>query len=579
MKKRIVSVLLCATLLCGLSTGCGNQDPGQDGTDSTQEQTKESGSQEADSGESAGEGEDAAKLPPEDFDPRTAGLSDIFPLEEPITLTYLIRQNDAMAATMETYADVEFLKRMEELTNVHIEWNHNTSDEAFALMISSKEYPDLINWPLMNVAGGPGALIEDGVIMDLTELIPQYAPNYYAWLQNNPEQDMASRLDDGTLFSMGCHLGNWETMKIEKTYILGPQIRQDWLDNLNLKMPTTTDELYDVLVAFKENDCNGNGDPDDEIPYVIAGGDKRLAETMYSLAECFGTTNDFCMNGDEIVFGPITDNYKEFLTYMNRLYTEGLINSDFAVNEDSFNLILQDQGGFTIDAMNSGVVAAHDLLKSQDETYNYVSGPWLTGPDGQQVGRRRGDSGGRMTAISTTCKYPEIALAWLDYAYSYAGSQNATFGIEGESYDVVDGYPTIKEEVKTANEAWNVEENLCRWMVGSINYPCIRDIRFYEQMNLVEDYQKDIQKNWGPQTEELGITMAPAMMTAEESSDYSDIMADIKTYVNESSLKFITGQLNLEGDWDSYVANIEKMNIGKAKELRDAALARFNNRK
>ena len=198
MKKRIVSVLLCATLLCGLAAGCGNQDEGQqEGTDKTRETSQENTTQDTDSGEATGEG-DTAKVPPEDFDPRTAGLSDIFPLEEPITLTYLIRQNDAMAATMETYADVEFLKRMEELTNVHIEWNHNTSDEAFALMISSKEYPDLINWPLMNVAGGPGTLIEDGVILDLTDMIPRYAPNYYAWLQNNPEQDMASRLDDGT---------------------------------------------------------------------------------------------------------------------------------------------------------------------------------------------------------------------------------------------------------------------------------------------------------------------------------------------------------------------------------------------
>lgn len=367
-------------------------------------------------------------------------------------------------------------------------------------------------------------------------------------------------------------------MTVTKTYILGPQIRQDWLDKVGMKMPTTTDELYDVLVAFKNNDCNGNGDPNDEIPYVISGGEKRLSETMYSLAECFGTTNDFCINDGKVVYGPVTDNYKEFLTYMNKLYSEGLINSDFAVNENAFNLVLQNQGGFTIDAMNSGVIAAHDLLKETDATYNYVSAPWLIGPDGQQVGQSRGGGGGRMTAISTSCEYPEIALAWLDYAYSYAGSQNATFGIEGESYDVVNGYPTIKEEVKNANPSWGVEENLCRWMVGSINYPCIRDIRFYEQMNLVEDYQKDIQTNWEPQTTELSIKMPGLVLTNEESSTYSDIMADIKTYVSECSLKFITGQMSLTKDWENYVKNIENMKINDAKMIQETAFERFNSR-
>lgn len=577
MKKKIVSALLCATLLSGLLTGCGNGGAEQQGSGETgsSDQSAEKTSEVSEASQSNTTEETPAV--PEDFDPRTAGLSDIFPLEEPITLTYLIRQNDAMAATMDSYADVEFLKRLEELTNVHIEWNHNTSDEAFANMINSRQYPDLINWPLTGVAGGPAALIEDGVILDLTEMMPEHAPNYWAWLQNNPDVDLANRLDDGTIYSMGCQLGNWETLKFEKTYISGPQIRKDWLDKLNLEVPATIDELYDVLVAFKENDCNGNGDPNDEIPYVIAGGDKRLGETMYTMAACFGTGNSFIMEGEEVVYGPITDYYKDFVSFMNKLYTEGLINTDFAINEDAFNLILQDQGGFTIDALNSGVIAAHDLLKQTDESYNYVSIAWPTGPDGQQVGRGRSGGGGRMTAISTACEYPEIALAWLDYAYSYAGSLNATFGIEGESYDMIDGYPTIREEVKTANDAWNVEENLCRWMVGSINYPCIRDIRFYEQMNLVEDYQKEIQQNWGPQKDEFGTGMPGILMTSDENSEFSGIMADIKTYVSECTLKYITGEKSLD-EWDSYVADIKKMNIDRALEIQRAAVERYNNR-
>ncbi len=142
---------------------------------------------------------------------------------------------------------------------------------------------------------------------------------------------------------------------------------------------------------------------------------------------------------------------------------------------------------------------------------------------------------------------------------------------------MIDGYPTIREEVKTANDAWNVEENLCRWMVGSINYPCIRDIRFYEQMNLVEDYQKEIQQNWGPQKDEFGTGMPGILMTSDENSEFSGIMADIKTYVSECTLKYITGEKSLD-EWDSYVADIKKMNIDRALEIQRAAVERYNNR-
>ena len=115
MKKKIVSALLCATLLSGLLTGCGNGGAEQQGSGETgsSDQSAEKTSEVSEDSQSSATEETPAV--PEDFDPRTAGLSDIFPLEEPITLTYLIRQNDAMAATMDTYADVEFLKRLEEL--------------------------------------------------------------------------------------------------------------------------------------------------------------------------------------------------------------------------------------------------------------------------------------------------------------------------------------------------------------------------------------------------------------------------------------------------------------------------------
>lgn len=570
MKKRVLAMVLCMSMIASVFMGCGNA-----GDQNTYQDESSSEQSNAAAGQAGQESEDAQKEV-ELIDPRTSGLSDIFPLAEPVTLEYYIIANGAMSATMETYAEVEFFKELEKLTNVHIEWNHNVSNENFALMIASGQLPDLINWPLGNAAGGVQALVEDNVILDLTEMMPEHAPNYYAWMQANPEQDKAFKLDSGAYYQFVNFNADWDTLEMVNFKTLGPQIRQDWLDKAGMSMPTTTDELYEVLKAFKEGDMNGNGDPNDEIPMVIVGSDKGLKETMFSLAGSFNTRNDFHMQGDQVVFGPITDNYREFLVYMNRLYSEGLINSDFAVNQKAFDSMLQDRAGFAFSSMGTGLIATRELLKSKNPEADYVSVPWLVGPNGGQSNTIDLNANPRSTAITTACENPEIAMAWLDYAYSYAGSLQTTFGIENKSYKMVDGYPTIMDEIKVNDKGWSEEQSISRWMLGSINYPNARDKRFYEQINLNEDYKVDIQENWKLAKDD--IVMPPLVLSAEEQETYSSLMADIGTYVSECSLKFITGDMNLETEWDSYKANVESMKIADALACKTAALERYNNR-
>lgn len=554
MKKKLLSAALVVTMTGGFLTGCGGGKTGAEG---------------------ATEGKvEVPEVEVREVDPREEGLSSIFPLKEPVTLSYYIQANTAMTATMETYADVEFFKELEKQTNVHIEWIHNTNDENFALMVASGELPDLINWKLGTAAGGAAALLDDDVIMDLTEMLPQYAPNYYAWLKANPEEDKAWKMDDGRYYQFVNFNADWDNVDMISFSILGPQIRQDWLDKVGMDMPETTDELYEVLKAFKEQDVNGNGDPNDEIPMIVTGGEeKALSETLYSLAGSFGAINDFQLLDGKVTYGPTTDNFREFLKYVNKLYSEGLINTDFAVNKDAFNLVLQERGGFAINAMGSGVVATHDLLKGKNPEYNYVSVPWLKGPEGYQSLTINDLQNPRGTAVTTACKNPEIALAWLDYAYSYAGSMASTYGIEGKSYEFVDGRPTIMEEVKQNDKGWSEEQSMSRWMLGSINYPNARDKYFYEQINLNEDYKVDIQENWGKAKRD--IILPPLVLNSEEQEIYSSIMSDITTYVSETNLQFITGEKDIETQWDEYAQNVENMNIKEALVCKQAAYDRY----
>lgn len=562
MKKRLLALTLCVSVLASGLVGCGKKE------DTSTSQTV---ADKAEAGTVAVE-EKAVEL----VDPKTAGLHSMFPLKEPVTLDYYININGAMSATMETYADVEFFKELEKMTNVHINWNHNTSNENFALMIASGNLPDLINWQLGSAAGGVQALVEDEVIVDLTQLLPEYAPNYYAWMKANPEEDKAFKLDDGRYYHFVNFNADWDNMDIVNFKILGPQIRKDWLDKAGMEMPTSTDELYEVLKAFKEGDMNGNGDPEDEIPMVVVGSDKGLNETMYSLAGSWGTRNDYHLQDGEIVYGPITDNYREFLVYMRKLYSEGLINGDFAVNQQAFDFMRQDRAGFAFSAMGSGLIATREMLMDKNPEYEYVSVPWLTGPEGFQSNTIDLNVNPRSTAITTSCENPEIAAAWLDYVYSYAGSLNSTFGIEGRSYEMIDGKPVIMDAVKQNDKGWSEEQSISRWMIGSINYPNARDKNFYEQINLNEDYKVEIQDNWKLAKDD--IIIPPVVMTTDESATFSGIMADIKTYASECTLKFITGDMDLDTEWDTYKANIENMNLAEAMACKAAAMERYKNR-
>ena len=163
-------------------------------------------------------------------------------------------------------------------------------------------------------------------LRELSSSINKYAPNYKRYLAEYPEMRRVSTLADGGIYSFATIDKNGGDSA--KQYI-----NQQWLENLGLEMPTTTDELYSVLKAFKEQDPNGNGRAD-EIPMSLISGDG----TKNFLMSAFGYTTtgiEVDINTDEIVYVPETDNYREYLKYCNRLYAEGLLDKSMYSNKDA----------------------------------------------------------------------------------------------------------------------------------------------------------------------------------------------------------------------------------------------------
>lgn len=553
MKKSVSSFLAVLLVAAGFLSGCGKETPSSANVQSSAGSSVSSTGSEASS--------EAA--------PAEVDLS--LPIsKEPITLSYFINMNGAMSATMPTYADVAAFKEMEARTNIHIDWIHPTGgNEQFALMVASDNLPDMINWPFGNAKGGAEALIRDKIILPLSEEdLKTYAVNYMTALEKNPIVRRNTVLDDGTMYQFVNFNYDWAKEETVDFQIKGPYIRMDWVDKVGLKAPTTIDELYEVLKAFKEQNVNGQGNV---IPFV----DNKDMGAVKAIAGSFGVRWSMQSRNGEVVFGPTQPEFRTYLETMNKWYSEGLINNDFPVMESTAAKILSSEGGFTISSMGSGLTMQRESLLESDPGSNLDSIPYTIGPDGYQCLVDDKGANPRATCITTSNKYVTESLRWIDYAYSPEGSLLTTYGIEGESYNIVDGKPILSEKVMFPSDGRNQEETIARYAIGPINYPNARDIGFYEQVNLNSEQKVRIQTNWKTGTED--ILLPPVTLTTDESVKYGNLMADIKTYVEETTLKFIIGQKPIS-EFDDFVSRLESMNLAEAIAIQKAAVDRFNQR-
>lgn len=222
-------------------------------------------------------------------------------------------------------------------------------------------------------------------------------------------------------------------------------INQTWLDNLGLEMPTTPEELYTVLKAFKEQDANGNGDPDDEIPML--GAPSWSADPCVYLTNAFvywDDVEDLIITDGKIDAAYVQEGYKEALTYMNRLVSEGLLAPEtFTITEGQYREYLSTETP-TVGVCfytHLGFVGPTDENKNQ---YQYM--PYLIGADGKQrVSYQPYDiSVMSHCYIPTSAKDPDLSFDFINWLFSEETYVRARFGVEGVHYDKVDDPETLE---------------------------------------------------------------------------------------------------------------------------------------
>lgn len=465
----------------------------------------------------------------------------------------------------QTRADLLPYKRAEEITGCKVEWTSPTNSartEQFNLMIASGNYPDLIVNYWNSATDGAKQYAEDGVIVPISDYL-DYMPNFKKFIDENPDVAKQFTEADGTIYYAPSIRKDPEL----RTYV-GPTIRKDWLDKLGLSMPTNTDELYEVLKAFKTQDPNGNGEAD-EIPFAGIGGDS-WSFGIGNILNAFNAHYSFYIKDGKIVHGMMEDEIKPGLEYMAKLYSEGLIDPDYLINDQEKydGKILNDRSGFFF-----GVQPTTYYKTLNDGTKQLVGVPYFGGICYNQ--EYRGDMCGEQVAISTSCENPEGAARYLDWFYSEEGMEAMSFGIEGTTYHKVDGKRVIDEEYVFNNPNGLESSVICATTFFSsyANFAGFQLWELYSQT--LSPWGRDAIKVWN-ESADITNAMPPLKFTSDEAEEMSDDLLTIVTYVSEQFNSIIIGRRSVD-DLDEIRNELNNMGMEKILKIYNDAYARYLN--
>lgn len=461
----------------------------------------------------------------------------------------------------------------EEQTGVHVNWIQAPEAEfttQLNLNITGGEWPDIYAANLSTTE--LTSMKNGGVIIPINDLIDQYAYYAHQILEEHPEYRDYLTAPDGNMYSLWYNDTGKHMYFSRKLFV-----KQSWLDQLGMDAPTTTQEFEDMLIAFRDNDMNGNGDPTDEVPYMSSF--KAWGGTPFCYFICpFQMTSMDGIYEDENGtwhLAAAEAGYKDALTWLNHLYEEGLIAQEtFTQDKNQFKAIINASseeetivGCFT--AAYQGDVINNASYIQQG---NYTPIEPLEGPTGQKIAPSNGygDFKARC-AITSVCENPKIAIQWLDFWLCPDGRLYQEYGVEeGVDYQIVDkpsiyGSPTSYERLFELSQS--TLQNIV-WYNHTVPRHDWEEIRYgnaledgsqetllYQAALLYEDYYVP-----------TGLKALFWIEDEVEAEEYDTLKTDINDYIETQSTAFTTGERSLD-EFDAFVQELKDIGMDRYLEL------------
>ena len=544
--KKLVSMLLVLDMVLSLGA-CGNNASNGSSASSQTSTTSDSGdSSTAEEGNTAEPGE--FKLPI---------------VDEPVTLTYFNADDTNAAIITNDWNDNEFYQEMERRTGVHLEFETVSSADYqtnFNLMIASGKLADLIYVGASYYAEGVDAAIDDGYFLDLTDKVEEYMPNYNAIRTSDIQYELLSTTDSGRLGAV------YELRQSKQGPWLGLWIRQDWLDDLGLDTPVTFDDYHEVLTAFKEE--KGATAP---LILNFSGSDGEFGTMSGGL----NVLNSWQLDETgKVNFGPYMDAWKEYVTIMHQWFEEGLIDPDFmATDERTADMAKVVTGASGLFAALYTMPSVYEA-SSDDPNMNLAPVNPPVKNEGDEIHIRLRDSyTSGNTAISADCENWEVAMRWLDYLYTEEGALLANYGVEGDTFEFDEnGDPVFTDKILKNENGWTMTQTVASYLCPSAGIANWSD--WTRELAGVSEKDQACYDVWG-QADDAWRLPSSVSLTQDESTERAALYADISTTVKEQTAQFISGALDIESNWDAYIASLESSGIERAIEITQAAYDRY----
>lgn len=523
MNKKLIVLLMVLALLAGVMSGCAPSTPKQE-------------------------------------NPNPSGGGEPTP-EEPITLKIF-------AGKYTEHSDWDSMllwQTYEEMSGIKIEWEQvDTTNLADTrnIRLASGNLPDAFysaQIPSTDLAtyGGKGTFVELG------SLIEEHAPNIAALFKRMPSVKQAWTQPDGNIYSTGNVIDqDFTSLVVPLRY----WVSEEWLQKTGKSMPTNTDEYYEFLKAVKEAD-----------PSIVPYTSHSFKWILRSMKGAFGLGNrgieheyvDYDESTKGLRFFANTDNWKEMLQYLNKLYSEQLLDEGIFTQDYTAYVA---KGGEKSYASFVGI--GPSVLGFTDDA-GYDGTMVLAGPHGDQFTAmvQPNANGVGEFVITKNNQHPAETLKWIDYFYSKEGSLLYFMGVENKTFTYDDqGIPRYNDDILNNPNGLSLNQAVGQftcWPGGY--YPAIVYKDYFMAAEGREEVIKacDVIKNYMP--EECWTSFK---MTDEENTEFIALKSDIEKYVSESAAQFVAGELSFD-QWDKYCAELEKMNLKRYMEIYDQAYQRY----
>ena len=480
-------------------------------------------------------------------------------------------------------------KRLEEATNVHVEWRTIQSDqwgEKIALeMANARTLPEVV----FTAGFGDTDLqkyAKQGAIIALEKYIDTCMPNLQKVFEQAPEYRIMCTDENGHIWAFP-----WiEQLGYEKTAIQAvgnmPFINKGWLDFLGLEVPTTVDAFEAALIAFRDNadalkaefNIEGSIIPmsfimNDQDPYILING---FGE---GYGDVDGGRHIAVTNDKKVICTATQEGFKKGTAWMHKLYEENLIDPE-AFTQEWSTYVAKGKSGrygvcFTWDVANIAQVSMDDLIAGK----GWVPLPALTA-DVRNITPQNGSftSGfdrGRCV-VTATCKNPELVCAWLDLMYAPQQSPQNNWGTYGEDdeFDIFEmsenekGEPMLKHT--WLGDASPVEVREAESVNGPLAildsyygvYVTLPDDAAY-RLNWIKDvYTPDMKNDY---------VYPNVFMNANDNKECSNLNADLRKCINTAKSDWVMNGFT-DADWERFLNDLKAYGLDKYLEIHQKYL-------